>query len=128
MHVKAPGARLRFAEDPVRPRVTIASAERGKFLRVSMVGRWVRAAVSRFRRPAQLKGMTRAEFEQVARDLELSYPELYRLLTGCVVSADVLETRLKKLDVSPELMNARSAPEHLSAGTQACLPIGPSCC
>lgn len=108
--------------------MTIASAERGKFLGASTVGRWARAIVSRFKRPAQLKGMTRAEFDQMARDFGLSYPELYGLLTGCVVSADRLETRLKKLDVSPEQVKPRSAPERLSAGTQASLPIGPSCC
>lgn len=108
--------------------MTIAPAERGKLFCVSAIDRWMRAIVSKIKRPAELKGMTRAEFEQMARDLDLSHPELYGLLTGCVVSADLLEKRLKKLDVSAEQIKPRSAQEHLSAGTQACLPIGPSCC
>lgn len=104
--------------------MTTAPAEREKLPCAGTIGRWVRAIVSRFKRPAGLKGITRAEFEQMARDLDLSHPELYGHLTGRVVSADLLEKRLKKLDVAPE----RVEPRHLSAGTQACLPIGPSCC
>lgn len=108
--------------------MTIASAERGKFLYASAIGRWVRAIVSRFKRPARLKGMNRTEFEQMARDLDLPHPELYGILTGRVVSADLLERHLKKLDVSSEQIKPQSVQEHLSAGSQACLPIGPSCC
>ena len=42
----------------------------------------------------ELRGINRAEFEQIARDLDLPPPELYRLLTGCRVSPDALEERL----------------------------------
>jgi hypothetical protein len=108
--------------------VTIAPAEREKFLCASTMRRWVRAIVSRVKRPAGLEGTTRAEFEQTACDLDLPHPELYGLLTERVVSADLLEKRLKKLDVSSDQIKPRSAQEHLSAGSQAYLPIGPSCC
>ena len=107
--------------------MTIASAERGKFLGVRAVGRRLRAIVARFKRPAALKGMSRAEFEQMAQDLDLSHPELYGLLTGRNLSAGLVEERLNKLDASSKRTTAPE-PEHLSAGIQACLPIGPSCC
>ncbi len=110
--------------------MTIASAKRGRFLRARAVGRRVRAIVARFKPPAVLKGMSRAEFEQMALDLDLSHPELYGLLTRRVVCAGLVEECLNKLDAFPERITTRPAPEpeHLSAGTQAYLPIGPSCC
>jgi hypothetical protein len=110
--------------------VTIASTKRGKFVRASAVGRRLRAIVARFKRPAALQGMSRAEFEQTARDLDLSHPQLYGLLTGRVVSTGLVEERLNKLDAFPERITTRPAPEpeHLATGAQACLPIGPSCC
>lgn len=108
--------------------MTTAPAKREKLPCASTMGRWVHAIVSRLKRPAGLKGINRAEFEQMARDLDLPHPELYGLLTGRVVSADLLEKRLKKLDVSSEQITPRSVQEHLSAGSQAYLPIGPSCC
>ena len=55
---------------------------------------------------------------QMVRDPDLSQPQLYGLLAGRVESAGVVKERLNKLDVSSE---------HAKA-TQACLPIGPSCC
>ena len=79
--------------------MTIASAERGKFLDARAVGRRLRAIVARFKRPAALKGMSRAEFEQMARDLDLSLPELYGLLTGRNLSAGLVEERLNKLEL-----------------------------
>ena len=64
------------------------------------IGRRVRAIAARFRRPAK------------------PHPELYGLPVERVDSAGVVKERLNKLDVSSE---------HAQA-TQACLPIGPSCC
>ena len=85
---------------------------------------------ARFKRPSVLKGMSRAEFEQVALDLDLSHPELYRLLTGRIVPADPVEGHLNKLDASAQRIAARPAPEPepLPAAMQVYLPIGPSCC
>lgn len=105
----------------------ISSTERERFLRIAAVGCWARAIASRFRRSARLKGVTRAEFEQMARDFDLSYPELYGLLTGCVVSPDLLEQHLAKLERSPERTRPPGT-EHLLVETQSCLPIGPFCC
>ena len=84
---------------------------------------------ARFKRPAVLKCMSRAEFEQVALDLNLSHPELYGLLTGRAVCR-LVEGHLNKLDASAQRIAARPAPEpeHCQQATQAYLPIGPSCC
>jgi hypothetical protein len=83
---------------------------------------------ARFKRPTGPKIASRAEFEQTARDLGLSYPELYGLLTGRVLSAEAVEARLKKLEVSRLRLGARRASGPQDAETQAGLPIGPSCC
>jgi hypothetical protein len=110
--------------------VTIISANTGRLIGIRAVRRWVQAIAARFGRPARLKKMTRAEFEQMARDLDLSQPELYGLLTGRKPSAAVVEAHLTNLEVSEQVIRARRTPESedASAATQACLPIGPSCC
>ena len=79
----------------------------------AVIGRRIRAMAARFKRPSALKRMSRAEFEQVALDLDLSHPELYGLLTESGAKG-----RPSKPDVSPEQAQAM----------QAYLPIGPSCC
>lgn len=53
--------------------------------------RWLRTAFTGRARKDKLQGVTRAEFEQIAQDLNLSPPELYGLLTGRRLSADALE-------------------------------------
>lgn len=90
---------------------------------------WMRGVVARMRR-SRLQGISRAEFEQVARDLDLSYPELYGLLTGRAVSAERTEQNLAALEASRERVRAAQASEakQISAREQALLPIGPSCC
>jgi hypothetical protein len=80
--------------------VTIVSADTERL--TAAIRRRVRAIAARFRRPAKPKGTIRVD----------------GLLTGRVESAGVVKERLNKLDASPE---------HAKA-TQACLPIGPSCC
>ncbi|HVQ72218.1 MAG TPA: hypothetical protein VMT08_32430 [Bradyrhizobium sp.] len=96
----------------------------------TVIGRRIRAMAARFKRPSVLKGMSRAEFEQVALDLDLSHPELYGLLTGRTVLAGSVDGHLNKLDASAQRIAKRPAPEpeHLPAATQVYLPIGPSCC
>jgi len=110
--------------------VTTISARTGRLIGVGAVGRWAKAIAARFGRSARLKKMTRAEFEQMARDLDLSHPELYWLLTGRRHSASVIEACLTNLEVSEQRIRALRTPESgdASAGMQACLPIGPSCC
>jgi|SRR6476660_9613953 hypothetical protein len=96
----------------------------------AVIGRRIRAMAARFKRPSALKRMSRAEFEQVALDLDLSHPELYGILTGRTVPAGSVEGHLNKLDASAQRIAARPAPEpeHLPAANQLYLPIGPSCC
>ena len=94
------------------------------------MGGWLRRVVARWRRVNRLQGISRAEFEQVARDLNLSHPELYGLLTGRSVSAELAEQNLAALECSRERIRAAQALEtkQISAQAQALLPIGPSCC
>jgi len=110
--------------------VTIKYANTGRLIGISAVRRWVQAIAASFGRPDRWKKITRAEFEQVARDLDLSQPELYGLLTGRKPSAAVVEAYLTNLEVSQQRNRASRTPESedASAATQACLPIGPSCC
>ena len=110
--------------------MTIISANTGRLIGISAVRRWVQAIAAKFGRPARLKKMTRAEFEQMARDLDLSHPELYGLLTGRKPSAAVVKSFLTKLEVSQQIIEAVRTPESddAAAAARACLPIGPSCC
>lgn len=107
--------------------MTIASAERARFFGVRAVRRRLRAILARFKRPAALRGTSRAEFEQMAQDFGLSHPELYGLLTGRKASAGLVEERLNKLDAS-SMRTTVPEPRRLPAEIRACLPIGPSCC
>lgn len=78
----------------------------------------------------RLQRIDRAEFEQVARDLDLSDPELYGLLTGRRVSAELLEQKWASAGSSPGSSRHAQVPEvkQLSTREQPWLPIGPSCC
>ena len=107
--------------------MTIASTGRRKLAGVRTLGHQLRAVVARFGRPDVLKGATRAEFEQVAQDLDISYPELCGLLTGRDVSSDLVEERLNRLDASTKRTPAPEA-RRLPAEMRCWLPIGPSCC
>jgi hypothetical protein len=87
--------------------------------------------VARFTRANELRGICRAEFEQIARDLNLPPPELYGLLTRRPVSADALEECLAaEFEASPQLAKRLRAIERQHRATQirASVPIGPSCC
>lgn len=96
-------------------------------LGIHAIGRRLRSLGALFARRNGLKGVSRAEFEQMARDLDLSHPELYGLLTGRVLSDVAVERRLKRLEAAQLRIAARS--EHATVGIQATiLPIGPSCC
>lgn len=93
-------------------------------------GGWVRRGIARWRHLNRLQGLSRTEFEQVARDLDLSHPELYWLLTGCNVSVDLLERNLAAIESSPDRIRAGQTLEakQISTTAQALLAIGPSCC
>jgi hypothetical protein len=110
--------------------VTLDSGDSARLPHPGRLGGWVRGVVAGWRHLNRLQGISRAEFEQVARDLNLSHPELYGLLTGRSLSAELLEQNLADLEISRDRIPAAQASEakQISAPTQALLPIGPSCC
>ena len=105
------------------------SADSARSPRRGRIVGWVRNVVARVR-GNRLQQIDRAEFEQVARDLDLSDSELYGLLTGRRVSSELLEQKWALIEPSSESNRKAQASEakQLSARAQAWLPIGPSCC
>jgi hypothetical protein len=74
--------------------------------------------------------MDRAEFEQIARDLNLSPQELYGLLTGRRISTDALDECLAaEFEASPQLARRLRAIErkHRAARIRMTVPIAPCC-
>jgi hypothetical protein len=65
---------------------------------------WMKALAARFRSADELRSFDRAEFEQIARDLNLSPSELHLLSIGDGRSADLLEKRLRELGLSREVL------------------------
>ena len=110
--------------------MTLDSGDRAGLPRSGRLGGWVRAVVARWRHLNRLQGISRTEFEQIACDLNLSHPELYGLLTGRNVSAELTEQKLAELEISRDRIRAAQASgaKQISARKQAPLPIGPSCC
>ena len=112
------------------------AADMGRLRRASAVGGWLRAVVSKFKRPATLKNTNRAEFEQIARDLDLSPQQLYGLLSGRALSAAAVEKRLSDMAIDSERAGTPGmvqAPEgsgtpHVSAEMRELLMFGPFCC
>src|SRR4051812_3722048 len=106
----------------------LSSGDRASLSRARSLGDWVRGVVGRWRHLNRLQGINRAEFEQVARDLGLSHPELYGLLTGSNVCAELTEQKLAELGTSTDRIRAAHAPQsqQISSPAQALLPIGPS--
>jgi hypothetical protein len=110
--------------------MTNASGQMGKFSRASALVGWAKAVIARFSRANELRGINRAEFEQIARDLDLTPPELYGLLTGRRVSPDALEECLApELEASPQLAKRLRAIErkHRAARIRMSVPIAPCC-
>ena len=111
--------------------MTNASGQTGKLRRVSALAGWAKAFAARFSRANELRDISRAEFEQIAQDLNLSPSELYGLLTGRRISADALEVSLAaEFEASPQLAKRLRAIErrYRAARIRASVPIGPSCC
>ena len=108
-----------------------ASGQTSKLRRASTLAGWARAIGARFTGANELRGISRAEFEQIAQDLNLSPPELYGLLTGRRLSADALEETLAaEFEASPQLAKRLRVLErqHRTARIRASVSIGPSCC
>jgi hypothetical protein len=68
------------------------------------LGGWIRAVASRFVNHGELQGLDRTEFAQIARDLNLSPPELYAISTGGNQSAGLLNKRMAEFGLWPELV------------------------
>jgi hypothetical protein len=90
---------------------------------------WVKSVAARLSRVNELRGMDRAEFEQIARDLNLSPPELYGLLTGRRIAIEALDERLAaEFETSPQLAKRLRAIERKHrAATRMSVPIAPCC-
>jgi hypothetical protein len=111
--------------------MTNAFGETSRLRPAGVLAGWTRAVIARFTRANELRGINRAEFEQIARDLNLPSPELYGLLTGRRISADALKKCLEaEFEGSPQLAKRLRAIErqHRAARIRASVPIGPSCC
>jgi hypothetical protein len=110
--------------------MTNTSGQTGKFRGASALASWAKAVVAMFSRAYDLRGMNPAEFEQIARDLNLPPPELYELLTGRRISADALEECLAaEFEASPQLAKRLRAIErrHRAARIRMSVPIAPCC-
>ena len=109
--------------------MTNAFGQTGKLRGASTLTAWAKSVAARFFRTNELRGMDRAEFEQIARDLNLSPPELYGLLTGRRVSDDALaECLAAELEASPQLAKRLRAIERKHrAAVRISVPIAPCC-
>jgi hypothetical protein len=75
-----------------------------KLPRRSGLAGWIRAVASRFVNDGELQGLDRTEFAEIARDLNLSPPELYAISTGGNLSGDLLNKRMAEFGLSPEIV------------------------
>ena len=109
--------------------MTNAFGQTGKLRGASALTAWAKSVAARFSRANELRGMDRAEFEQIARDLDLSPPELYGFLTGRRVSADALDECLAaELEESPQLAKRlRVIQRKHRAAVRMSVPIAPCC-
>lgn len=65
---------------------------------------WLKAVASQFATPNELQGINRDEFEQIARDLNLSVSELYVLSSKAGLTGDLLKDRLAEFKLSHQLV------------------------
>lgn len=82
-----------------------AKASRGR----DVIG-WLKAIVGRFASRGVLSELDRTEFDQVARDLNLSRFELQRLSSGNGSSPALLHQRMADFELAPEALT-RQHPE-----------------
>jgi hypothetical protein len=68
---------------------------------------WIKAVASRLAPRNELQGIDREEFEQIARDLNLSTSELYVLSSKAGLTGELLKRRLAEFKLSPELVRKR---------------------
>ena len=68
---------------------------------------WVRALTARLGSKGDLREIDRAEFDQIARDLNLSAPDLYAISTRNDMTVDLLDKRMADFGLSAEAMKRR---------------------
>ena len=110
--------------------MTSASGQTDKLRGASALIGWASAIAARFSRANGLRVMERAEFEQIARSLNLSSPEIYGLLTGRQLSADAPgECLAAELETSPQLAKQlRAIERNHRVAVRMSVPIAPCCC
>ena len=109
--------------------MTNAAGQMHKLSRASALVGWVKIVIARFSHANELRGINRAEFEQIARDLNLPPLDLYELLTGRRVSADALDEILAaEFEASPQLAKRlRTIERQHRAAMRMSVPIAPCC-
>jgi hypothetical protein len=80
---------------------------------------WVRAIASRFAGSGELQNLGSKEFEQIARDLNLSSSELFALSTRNDPSGDLLRKRIAECGLSTDELKTRQ-PEVLRDLERVC--------
>lgn len=65
---------------------------------------WIKAVASKFGTKNELQDIDRGEFEQIARDLNLSTAELYVLSSKAGLTGELLKRRLAEFKLSAELV------------------------
>ena len=90
--------------------MTIVTDNTGTSPRSRAVASWLITILTRFVNRDELQDMDRAEFDQIARDLNLSPFELRKLSIGNGSSPDLLEKRLAEFELAPEIVK-REHPE-----------------
>jgi hypothetical protein len=68
---------------------------------------WIKAAASKFAIPNELHDIDRDEFEQIARELNLSTAELYGLSSKTGLTGELLKNRLEEFKLSADLVRER---------------------
>jgi len=72
----------------------IVSAKMERLPRASGLVAWVRSIAAKLVRKAEFQDINGKEFQQIARDLNLSVSELYAVTTGRNLACDLLSKRL----------------------------------
>jgi hypothetical protein len=68
---------------------------------------WIKSVACKFGTTKELQDIDRGEFEQIARDLNLSTSELYVLSSKAGLTGDLLKRRLVEFKLSTELVRKR---------------------
>jgi len=87
--------------------MTMLSDHTQKLSRGSAFVGWVKDVTSRLLNRGELQGIDGAEFEQIARDLNLSPPELHAISAKSSIAVDLLNKRMAKFGLSSAAVRRR---------------------